>query len=130
MRIKLTDHDPGHGPHLLCPKCNSDYLRHERVVVFERGEDDETGLRVIVSERRAAIDNSLTGNPSSRRDGITIYFSCESCHTNSKLEIAQHKGQTEVRHIVEEGAGGATAKMKSSEGKRFPSRPSPPPWVK
>ncbi len=104
MRLKLTDHDPGNGPELLCPNCGSNYMHHDKVEVCERTEDATTGLRVVVEEGRVTTDSNLAGNPSSRRHGLVIHFSCEGCHARSAIEIAQHKGNTEVRHIVTQPA--------------------------
>jgi len=34
------------------------------------------------------------GNPSRRRDGLAIEFSCENCPAILELTIKQHKGET------------------------------------
>ena len=41
-----------------------------------------------------SIDALLEGNPSGRRQGVTIRFWCEGCAQRSVLTIAQHKGAT------------------------------------
>lgn len=89
---------PGNGydAELLCPNCKGSFLRHDRVEVFERDEDQEAGVHVVVENGKAIIDQSLTGNPSDRRHGLSIHFECEGCSTKSVLTISQHKGNTFV----------------------------------
>ena len=81
---------------LLCPGCGGDYLHHDRVEVFERKEDAETGLRVVVSAETVQADSDISANPSWRRHGFVIHFFCEHCQGWSSLSFAQHKGQTIV----------------------------------
>ena len=47
----------------------------------------------------ALVSNSNSGNPSSRRNGITITFGCELCGKTSVLGIAQHKGATPMSRM-------------------------------
>lgn len=87
----------GHTPAvLLCPACGFNYLHHHRVEVFDRKEDEEKGVHVSVTHGKAVFDQDLSGNPSSRRDGVCIYFTCEGCPAETVLTIAQHKGETHV----------------------------------
>lgn len=89
---------------LQCPRCRDSvrYLHQQRVVIFERSEDADKVLRVVVdgdSVLRAFVPNYESGNPSPRRHGLLIYFWCESCSENQHsgdiaLAIYQHKGQT------------------------------------
>ena len=79
---------------LKCPNCNEPNLHHERVEVFERGEDAEKGVHVTVQAGKAIFDLDMKENPSSRRNGISIFFSCEHCDSISVYEITQHKGVT------------------------------------
>jgi hypothetical protein len=52
----------------------------------------------------------MADNPSYRRNGIRIYFSCESCcsddsdHPRFSVTIVQHKGRTffEAQYYVED----------------------------
>ena len=74
----------------------TNYMHHDRVEVFERSEDAQNGLHFSVSGSKATVDTSLDGNPSMRRDGISITFWCEGCHGISSLSFAQHKGVTLV----------------------------------
>jgi len=82
---------------LLCPCCGGCYLHHGAVCTFTRHQDADTGIAFRIN---AGTDGSichstqLNGNPSSRRDGITIEFTCEDCDNTSTLGIAQHKGLT------------------------------------
>jgi len=83
---------------LNCPHCGHNNTHHGRVIVFNRaGEDSMTGLRATVDGAGVAIGNRasrMDGNPSARRDGVVIEFSCEGCWWVSVLEIVQHKGTT------------------------------------
>ena len=88
----------------VCPNCGSDYLHHETVTVFNRRrEDDIMAQRTTVapdgSIRSEMADSYGSGNPSSRRDGLTIRFSCEGCEYVSTLGIAQHKGNTQISWV-------------------------------
>ena len=79
---------------LACPCCDNDNLHHESVEVFERTtEDAETGIHVTV-EGVARFDTDMAGNPSRRRDGLLIRYSCEHCTATPAMAIAQHKGTT------------------------------------
>lgn len=104
MLVKLND-GYGLGNTLLCPCCGGEYLHHDTVSVFMRPEDAESTLVTTVSATASITDllpSNVSGNPSSRRGGITISFWCESCHGDPehinkplfKLHIAQHKGNT------------------------------------
>lgn len=89
---------------LCCPACAHVNLHHERVEVFERSEDDERGVHVVVdgvhvshvdaSDASVKVDMDLTGNPSSRRNGLLVHFYCEMCSWKSVLSLYQHKGAT------------------------------------
>ena len=91
---------------LLCPRCSSSYLHHESVVAYDRKEDDPVTTRTEVGaadlSRRQEV-SALSHNPSSRRHGIAIRFSCEECCLHEmgedpafELTMAQHKGVTQV----------------------------------
>lgn len=89
---------------LLCPGCDNDYLHHEKVEIFDRSADEERGVHVTVgveatdgSITRAStvgVDADMRNNPSSRRHGIRIHFSCELCDALPVLSLWQHKGTT------------------------------------
>jgi hypothetical protein len=103
----LENSPPVEAPlvNLPCPRCGSEYLHQGKVTVYDRGEDAETylktevGAKIVVQHVRASGQD----NPSERRDGVAIEFSCENCETKDpggpRLEftIAQHKGRTEMR---------------------------------
>ena len=76
--------------------CNN--LHQTSVEIFDRQEDQKTGLHVVARRgKQLLVDEDMSNNPSSRRQGLKINFSCECCegkvHT---LNIAQHKGTTFV----------------------------------
>ena len=77
---------------LICPGCGNDYLHHGKVEVFERATEDAPSSIVVVSG-----DGPHEGqNPSSRRNGLLIYFDCETCDAAPVLAVLQHKGQTVI----------------------------------
>ncbi|MEA3437936.1 MAG: hypothetical protein U9R43_15845 [Thermodesulfobacteriota bacterium] len=86
----------GFGAELKCPSCGFNYLYHDRIEVFDRTEDAETGLHVDVSDEKVSVDNNLNGNPSGRRHGLKIYFRCEGCSEKPVMSILQHKGNTYI----------------------------------
>lgn len=96
--MQPTFNPPGNGydAELLCPNCNGNFLHHDRVEVFERGEDQEVGVHVVVEDGKAVIDQNLIDNPSGRRHGLSIQFRCEGCSAKLVLTVAQHKGNTFV----------------------------------
>lgn len=80
---------------LTCPKCNSINLHQGRVNVFNRyKEDDPYGLHIEVCSTGFEAVSDMIGNPSDRRNGLTINFWCENCDDVSNLQIYQHKGET------------------------------------
>ena len=91
----------GYEAELLCPKCKGNYLHHGRIEVFEREQDQPKGLHVTVESGTVTTDTSMTGNPSMRRHGFLIYFSCELCQEDSVLRVAQHKGNTHVSFVAQ-----------------------------
>ncbi len=89
---------------IRCPRCNADNLHHSTVTVFDRGEDAEMVTKTTVTGATASMEmapSKEAGNPSGRRDGISIRFWCEGCGGDApddiiELTIAQHKGSTEI----------------------------------
>lgn len=82
---------------LLCPRCGSNNLHHGRVTVYDRGEDAPLtavsvidGCEIFHTER----ESIRCANPSARRHGLAILFTCEGCGVWSELTIEQHKGET------------------------------------
>lgn len=96
LTIPTFDGREDDGGRLECPACGNDYMHHDRVEIFECGEDATSGLRVVVADGTVTTDTSLQGNPSSRRHGLRVHFWCEGCSVRSFMEISQHKGNTYV----------------------------------
>jgi hypothetical protein len=101
---KLSDMVSSLGENTLhCPACDGFYLHQGRTEVFNRSEDASEGTHVIVDGDKVQMDRDLTGNPSGRRHGLTIYFSCETCSANVQMHIYQHKGNTFVGMDYQDG---------------------------
>ncbi len=96
MISKFSEYQDGFGGELICPSCKSSYLHHDKVEVFECGEDASYGIHVTVENTKVTLDTSLEGNPSARRHGLKIYFWCEGCAAKPILTLQQHKGNTYV----------------------------------
>lgn len=85
---------------LICPRCNSNYLHHSTVTVFDRNEDEKlTSITEVIPGLLAdtftvASDIVNKRNPSPRRHGLVILFKCENCGDGFELAIGQHKGVT------------------------------------
>jgi hypothetical protein len=82
---------------LRCPNCNSFYLHHYEMWIYERREDAEQETVTIVGggDLVRGIVCGPSGNPSGRRGGISIRFWCEECgRSDLELTLAQHKGET------------------------------------
>jgi len=93
----------GQDNELVCPRCGGENLHHVAVTAYDRHEDDVretvTTFRneLVASHREPAI---ATNNPSTRRHGLTISFTCEECSGDTEvieLALAQHKGSTYLR---------------------------------
>ncbi len=104
MQPNFGNYGEGSGAELLCPKCDLNFLHHDKVEVFECGEDAKQGVHVTVTDGSAITDTSLEGNPSLRRHGLNVHFWCESCSAKSVLSISQHKGVTLVDLNYTEGS--------------------------
>lgn len=102
MKPEFETYEPGFGGELKCPACGFNCLHHEKVEIFERTEDAEIGLHVTVSGGEAETNTNLSGNPSPRRHGLLVYFSCEGCSAISTLSLIQHKGNTYMKFSFEE----------------------------
>lgn len=97
--VRITEHGA-----LACPNCQAnpsnsftEQLHHDLVTVYERREDAEhvTVTQVLSGQITMKIVPSQgSGNPSSRRHGLTIRFWCELCDQISELTVEQHKGST------------------------------------
>lgn len=102
MDIQLNSETTGDEHALACPGCGSTNLHHHRVDVYRRNrEDDNQGLRASVySVGSVIVGNNMDGNPSERRDGVRMHFTCEMCPALSELTIVQHKGTTYLQTTV------------------------------
>jgi hypothetical protein len=87
---------------MKCPACGYYFTHQEYYEIFQRNEDSG-GIRTIVQLNQTTVDTNMKGNPSSRRDGMRMFFTCESCHGAEEegqyppmfeLLIYQHKGVT------------------------------------
>ena len=96
MELQFESYQEGFGGTLKCPSCGLHCLHHEKVEIFERGEDEEMGLHVTVENRVVKTDINISNNPSLRRHGLKICFSCEGCKAKPVLSISQHKGSSYV----------------------------------
>lgn len=94
MQPTFEQYIEGFGALLECPSCGGNHLRHEKIDVFEREEDRDDGIHILVTDGAATVDTSLKGNSSSRRHGLSVRFSCEHCPEKPVLTITQHKGNT------------------------------------
>jgi len=72
-------------------------------MVYTRSEDEKETTVTIIEGRGVVtkkVPSSEANNPSARRHGLTITFSCEGCIDKFKdefeLHFAQHKGNTYI----------------------------------
>ncbi|MDR1084787.1 MAG: hypothetical protein LBP22_07985 [Deltaproteobacteria bacterium] len=82
---------------IQCPKCHCGNLHHVKVEIFSRQEDKGEVFNTVFSKgTQISIDKILeaSDNPSSRREGLKIWFTCENCDLYSALNVVQHKGET------------------------------------
>jgi hypothetical protein len=82
---------------LACPKCGGENLHHEVVVVYDREEDATLVTKIVVGKgdvSKREVKSEGSGNPSARRDGMSIGFICETCPAWPELTVEQHKGST------------------------------------
>jgi len=106
---------------LCCPLCEQEwsdgrgsYLHQYGVEAFFRDEDAQEGVHGYIADTDSSIDvagncGDTSRNPSSRRDGMIIYFQCEwhGWEIDDRpedivleLHIAQHKGDTGMYWLV------------------------------
>ena len=102
--IKLSDIVSAPSKETLhCPACDGFYLHQSRTEIFNRTEDANEGTHVIIEGDKVQADRDLTGNPSGRRHGLTIHFTCETCPANVQMHVYQHKGNTFVAMEYQDG---------------------------
>ena len=75
---------------------DDDYLHFMGLEIFERLEDAETGQHITVFGDEITLSDDISGNPSSRRDAVSLYF-CSELGPHVRMDIIQHKGQTLVQ---------------------------------
>jgi hypothetical protein len=102
MELLLSPHCPIHGSDLLCPFCESEYLHHSKIEIYDRQEDDDAGVHVSVDAASVTLDSYISNNPCLRRRGLKIHFWCEECSRVSILTFAQDEGTTNVRFLGRE----------------------------
>jgi hypothetical protein len=94
MTIKIKKEEWTYGEELECPTCNNVYLHQGKVEVFDCGEDmTGTCLHVVSGNAKVEVDKDFTMNPSPRRHGLRVHFSCEA-GCKPVLNMLQHKGNT------------------------------------
>lgn len=101
LKPKFTESAADHTIDLICPQCGGSDLHHNTITIYERlrGEDDPNTLVTNVNNGPRVSLKFNPNNPSDRRDGLGITFTCESCESLNnggimELTIAQHKGTT------------------------------------
>lgn len=86
---------------LKCPVCDFYYMHQEKLDIHFRPEDAKNLPGYHVNRDGIKAPAELP-NPSFRRDGLVITFSCEQCSSTENpkenfyvcLAILQHKGNT------------------------------------
>lgn len=90
---------------LLCPICESEYLHQIHVHVFNRKSESSKDQKITTIENTGGDESVLEHlpahplppkNPSHRRQGLSIDFTCEDCHAPSRLHIYQYKGTSHI----------------------------------
>lgn len=91
--------DPGYPSFVI---GDDNYLHFAGLELFDRCEDAKVGQRIAIFSGKIIVTDDLTGNPSRRRKGVSLYFHSEN-GSPIKMNIIQHKGQTEVNFEVWDG---------------------------
>ena len=81
---------------LACPSCGETNLHHSTIHIYETDSEDGPGTHAKVFEGEITVNRRMAENPSDRRSGLTIDFWCEHCDGIMRLNIAQHKGSTNI----------------------------------
>ncbi len=112
MTTSWHRYDGFSGDAICCPTCDNDYTHPVCVESITRyGEDNEKGTRVMVWGHKVNFSQDAnTGNPSKRRSGIKIRFSCENGCDDFVVTFAQNKGRTmtDVDILFGQGATNVT----------------------
>ena len=86
-----------------CAGCGEDYLHQIGFIWYQRDEDAENGDAYFVTyggHGSRKFTNNDEPNPSLRRHGSIVAFSCECCHAITGVHFAQHKGMTFIETRV------------------------------
>lgn len=79
---------------LVCPKCAGTYLHHAAATLWQRDAEDQDATQIKVSPRGVQVGRLANREVPGRRDGLQLYFTCETCGPVGHLRILQRKGQT------------------------------------
>lgn len=89
-----------YGTTIACPYCKDPHGFHHRRIdaYFRKNDRDKHGPYVSIDYEKGLSKydrfSSMDENPSGKRDGISIWFWCETGCPDSKLNIKQHQGTT------------------------------------
>ena len=81
---------------LQCPHCEHDHIHQVETQLYCR-DDSEDAVLVLVNMYDGMISQAKAppgSNPSTRRHGMRLIFSCEGCDEYPQLVMHQHKGDT------------------------------------
>ena len=89
---------------MLYCQCGEYYLHQGNTTIFQREEDAPTTTVIAQDDTRvqtSSFPSQDTCNPSPRRHGLIIEFSCENCSSSHphRLAIYQHKGSTYMEWV-------------------------------
>ena len=68
------------------------------------------------------MPSELSGNPSARRHGIAIEFTCEQCGDGLRLTIAQHEGHTLIEWLMRPSAMAPSWRSSTKQISEKPTR--------
>lgn len=97
---RITDEE-NYKSFVIGGECK-DYLHFAGLEIFDRNEDRKIGQRVRIFGGEILVTDDVSGNPSPRRDAVSLYFNSENgCPI--RMNIIQHKGETIVQYKVWDG---------------------------
>ncbi len=94
------------GEAMECPHCESNNLHQSQVQLYCRTEGvsartkRESNVLIVTSMYDGMVsqcsdsEENDESNPSPRRQGMRVIFSCENCDNYPQWVMFQHKGQT------------------------------------
>jgi predicted GIY-YIG superfamily endonuclease len=97
---------------LKCRVCGGDYTHQKSIEVFQKETESSNGFHTTATLYGTFTDFYMDNNPSEKRNGLRVYFCCESCHSGQttrpqyQVIIYQHKGQTffETVYYIEDNS--------------------------